>query len=142
MKELKNKLKKNFAKKQVKPIETEFQADVRESAAKIDDLIASIDNNNDAFKCEIDLTEFQLKEMDNRIKRPDHSMIPGKKIQEMIDKWGQEETFHPDDLEFEANELWLTRQEFERKLEKTVKGTDLIIENLKNMYEGRIERLK
>lgn len=55
MKDLKANLKKKCVRK---PVETQFQTEVKESAAKINELISSIDKNNDAFKCEIDLTEF------------------------------------------------------------------------------------
>ena len=55
-------------------------------------------------------------------------MIPGKKIREMIEKWGQQEVTHPEELEHYSQELWLSRAQFEEQLKRGTKGTDLIIE--------------
>ena len=110
--ELQDKLKK-------KRIYNEFETKILENAESIEQLIASIDENNNDLRNDIDECNDEMFLCQEEKRKQNLPFIPGQNIKKLMDKWNQnidDQGMTEDEVFKYASELTISLQEYETYL--------------------------
>ena len=67
---------------------------------------------------------------------------PSLKLKEIIEEWDQQPIYTNEEIEQLKNEMWITREDFEKKLENDINGFKLEKLNLIEGYQRQILNVK
>ena len=68
--------------------------------------------------------------------------VPGDEINRMMEKWGSEHLYEPEEIIEYADCLWISLKEYEKQLRKEEKGFQIIAERKIKKYTNTLERYK
>ena len=69
-------------------------------------------------------------------RNPSGSRIPGLKLGELLQKWGDEGFYTDDELEAYGDELWLSLAQYERELRAEAKGHETAFHRATRAHEA------
>ena len=69
-------------------------------------------------------------------RNPSGSRIPGLKLGELLQKWGDEGIYTSDDIDAYGGELWLSLAQYEEQLKAEAKGHDAVLRAVKGQCEA------
>jgi hypothetical protein len=101
-----------------------------------------MDENNTELRNNVDDTKNELNELENMRVPGTHHIIPGQKINDMMNLWGKEEVWYDEDIAKWSTELWMSLQEFERNLKEEESGFKKYHELKMKQFNCQIQRYK
>jgi len=96
--------------------------------------VASIDDTTLDLKNAIADTEEAIERDWKR--NPSGGRIPGLKLGELLQKWGDEGFYTDDDHEAYGDELWLSLAQYERELRAEAKGHEKVLRRATRRHEA------
>ncbi|CDW88403.1 UNKNOWN [Stylonychia lemnae] len=128
---------KNFVKNDLERVQEMFN-NIIKKCDSIDRMAEEVEDNNIEAQYKLSLIEED---------RPQTLKLlgdepPGEKIREMMEIWDNAKIDSNYDLEQLQGELWVTAEEFEKKLEDDIKGYQIERQNLIDHYLRKIDQQK
>lgn len=115
----------------------DFQNKVVAEANKIDELVSSIDKNNDDLKNQIQQTISDIKRLESE-KDPNSALIPGIKIERLMRQMADQPSYEPMQIKYWLDECWKTVEEINEEIREQERGYVLYYRHLQRKCEHKV----
>ena len=136
--QVKNKVKEDEKAKERHRERNPVQQEVCDRVEKIMSQVQDLRNNNLDLKSEIRQTEKEL----NICEQENAGRNPGVAVKDLLKRWSVEPLQTAKEIEAYANELWVTREQFEKELRNEQRGAELEILKAKMNYQIKLDSLR
>ena len=134
---MKEALQAAMRKKYAYYYQSEFQNRLTEQTQNIGDLIASVSENNDGLRAQVEETYADIKKLNDE-KDPNGPIVPGLKIERLIRQMAEQDSYEPAEIKLWHNEVWKSLEEINAEIKRQERGYILYYKLLERKCADKI----